>query len=51
MTLQPNYEILMKSYQNINVDFVKDLMRDIAQKHDRKMERKCEEWWSVQAPL
>ena len=47
MTLQPNDEILMKSYLNINVDFVEDLMRDIAQKHDRKMERKCEEWWSV----
>ena len=30
MTLQPNDEILMKFYLNINVDFVKDLMRDIA---------------------
>ena len=30
MTLQPNDEILMKSYLNIDVDFVKGLMRDIA---------------------
>ena len=47
MTLQPNDEILIKSYLNIDVDFVKDLMRDIAWKHDRKMEWKCGEWWSV----
>ena len=31
----------MKSYQNVNVDFAKDLMPSTPSKYDRKIEIKC----------